>query len=176
MRAAVLREFGAPLVLEERPEPVARGDEVVVRVRGAGVCRSDLHIVDGGYPQIPLPLVPGHEIAGEVAGIGDVLVHAAWGCGQCSFCRGGNEQLCSLAAEAGWGRDGGYADAVLVPSPRYLLPLDGIDPATAAPLADAGLTPFRAGRACARHSAPARPPSSSARAGSGSSRSSTSGS
>ena len=142
MRAAVLRAFGSPLELEERPEPTPRGDEVLVRVRGAGVCRSDLHIADGRYPELPLPLVLGHEIAGEADG-GDVLVSAAWGCGECSFCRRGDDQLCARAAEAGWLRDGGYAELVLVPSRRYLLPLDGLDPVRAAPLADAGVTPYR---------------------------------
>jgi propanol-preferring alcohol dehydrogenase len=144
VRAAVLRAFGAPLALEERPEPTPRGEEVVVRVRGAGVCRSDLHIVEGTYPELPLPLVLGHEIAGEASGVGDVLVYASWGCGSCRFCLGGTEQLCPDAAEPGWFRDGGYAELVVVPSNRYLLPLDGLDPVRAAPLADAGVTPYRA--------------------------------
>lgn len=146
MRAAVLQEFGSPLVLEERPDPEPRGDEVLVRVRGAGVCRSDLHIVDGLFPELPLPLVLGHEIAGEAPGIGEVLVYSAWGCGDCGFCRRREEQLCLRSVEAGWLRDGGYADVVLVPSRRYLFPLDGLDPVHAAPLADAGVTPYRAVR------------------------------
>src|SRR5205823_837517 len=116
---AVLRAIGEPLVFEERPEPRARGGEVVVRVRGAGVCHSDVHIVDGAAP-VPLPLVPGHEVAGEAGELGDVLVYAAWGCGSCAFCRRGDEQLCPDAREAGWGRDGGYAESLLVPSARYL--------------------------------------------------------
>ena len=96
MRAVVLHAFGSPLELEERPKPNPR--EVVVRIRGAGVCRSDLHIADGRYPQLPLPLVLGHEIAGEADGR-DVLVSAAWGCGACSFCLRRDEQLCPRAAE-----------------------------------------------------------------------------
>ncbi len=117
-----------------------------MRTLGAGVCRSDLHIVDGRFPDLPLPLVLGHEIAGEAPGVGQVLVYASWGCGRCSFCCAGAEQLCQEAAEPGWLRDGGYADAVLVPSSRYLLPLEGLDPVRAAPLADAGVTPYRAVR------------------------------
>src|SRR4051794_36874325 len=145
VRAAVLRAFGEPLALEERPEPEPRGDEVVVRVRGAGVCHSDVHIADGAAG-VALPLVPGHEVAGDAPGFGRVLVYAAWGCGSCRWCRAGDEQLCPRAAEAGWVRDGGYAEALLVPAARYLLPLDGLDPVRAAPLADAGLTPYRAVR------------------------------
>jgi propanol-preferring alcohol dehydrogenase len=146
VRAAVLREFGSRLVVEERSEPRPRGEEVVVRVRGAGVCRSDLHIVEGRFPELPLPLVLGHEIAGEAEGLGEVLVYASWGCGSCGFCRRGEEQLCAQASEAGWLRDGGYADFVVVPSRRYLVPLGGLDPVRAAPLADAGVTPYRAVR------------------------------
>lgn len=142
----MLREFGGRLVVEERSEPRPRGEEVVVRVLGAGVCRSDLHIVEGRFPELPLPLVLGHEIAGEAEGLGEVLVYASWGCGSCGFCRRGEEQLCEQACEAGWLRDGGFADFVVVPSRRYLVPLGGLDPVRAAPLADAGVTPYRAVR------------------------------
>jgi len=117
-----------------------------VRVRGAGVCHTDLHMIDGLWPELPLPRVLGHEIAGEADGIGPVLVYPCWGCGACELCRRGEEQLCPNAAEAGWVRDGGYAELVLVPSRRYLLPLRGLDPVRAAPLADAGVTPYRAVR------------------------------
>jgi alcohol dehydrogenase, propanol-preferring len=144
MRAAVLREFGAPLALEERPEPTPQGQEVLVRVLGAGVCHSDLHIAGGRHPELPLPLVLGHEVAGEFPELGNVLVYASWGCGSCRFCLGGDEQLCPDAAPAGWRRDGGFAELVLVPSRSYLVPLEGLDPVRAAPLADAGVTPFRA--------------------------------
>lgn len=146
MHAAVLREFGAPLTLEERPAPAARGEQVAVRVLGCGVCHTDLHICAGQYPELALPRVPGHEIAGEAEGVGAVLVYASWGCGACSACVRGEEQLCAEVAEAGWARDGGYAEQVLVPSRRYLLPLGDLDPVHAAPLADAGVTPFRAVR------------------------------
>lgn len=143
MRAAVTREVGAPLVFEDRPVPEPRGDEVLVRVRGVGVCHSDLHIVDEDRPR---PLVLGHEIGGDAEEVGEVLVYPAWGCLECRFCRAGDEQLCPRAETAGFDRDGGYAEYVVVPSRRYLLRLDGLDAVGAAPLADAGLTPYRAVR------------------------------
>jgi propanol-preferring alcohol dehydrogenase len=146
MRSAVLREFGRPLALESRPVPSPRGEEVLVRVKGAGVCHTDLHLQAGRFADVVLPIVLGHEIAGEAEGLGDVLVYASWGCGTCPLCAQGEEQLCPRASDAGWGRDGGYAESVLVPSRRYLAPLNGLDPMRAAPLADAGITPYRAVR------------------------------
>jgi propanol-preferring alcohol dehydrogenase len=142
VRVAVLHEFGTPLAIEERPEPAGEG--ILVRVRGAGVCHTDVHLAAGRWPHIELPLVLGHEIAGEAPKLGPVLVYASWGCGQCDLCRVGDEQLCPNAAEAGWVRDGGYADFVRVPAEKYLFPLAGLDPVRAAPLADAGITPYRA--------------------------------
>ncbi|MEW6364970.1 MAG: alcohol dehydrogenase catalytic domain-containing protein [Acidobacteriota bacterium] len=144
MKAAVLRQFGQPLCIEDRPTPEPKGEEILVRVLAAGVCHSDLHLQDGAYPNLHLPLVLGHEIAGVAEGIGQVLVYASWSCGLCNSCRAGNNQLCPEATEAGWARDGGYAEYVLVPSRKYLIPLEGLDPITAAPLADAGCTPYRA--------------------------------
>ena len=94
----------------------------------------------------PLPRVLGHEIAGHVEGIGDVLVYPCWSDGTCAYCRRGLEQLCPAAAEPGWAVDGGFAEQLLVPHPRFLLPLGGLDPVRAAPLADAGVTPYRAVR------------------------------
>jgi len=146
VNAAVLQRVGVPLRLEDRPLPQPRGEEVLVRVRGAGVCHSDLHMIDGLIPGLPLPRVLGHEIAGVAEGLGAVLVYASWGDGTCRWCRRGEEQLCARAAEPGWVRDGGYAEAVVVPSKRYLLPLGDLDPVRAAPLADAGVTAYRAVR------------------------------
>jgi len=94
----------------------------------------------------PLPRVLGHEIAGHVEGLGDVLVYPCWSDGTCEYCRRGLEQLCPAAAEPGWAVDGGFAEQVLVPHPRFLLPLGGLDPVRAAPLADAGVTSYRAVR------------------------------
>jgi alcohol dehydrogenase, propanol-preferring len=92
----------------------------------------------------PLPRVLGHEIAGHLEGTGNVLVYPSWSDGTCSYCRRGLQQLCPAAAEPGWAVDGGFAEQLLVPHPRFLLPLGGLDPVRAAPLADAGVTPYRA--------------------------------
>ncbi|MDR5710113.1 MAG: alcohol dehydrogenase catalytic domain-containing protein [Armatimonadota bacterium] len=118
---------------------------MLVRVLGCGVCHSDVSIADGRF-SASLPLVPGHEVAGYAEGLGNVLVYASWGCGRCAFCGQGEEQLCPEGEQAGWTRDGGYAEWLRVPSARYLVPLGGLDPVRAAPLADAGLTPYRAVR------------------------------
>jgi alcohol dehydrogenase, propanol-preferring len=109
------------------------------------VCHSDLHMIDGVIGG-PLPRILGHEIAGHLEGVGDVLVYPGWSDGTCGYCQRGLEQLCPAAAEPGWAVDGGFAEQLLVPHPRFLLPLDGLDPVRAAPLADAGVTPYRAVR------------------------------
>jgi alcohol dehydrogenase, propanol-preferring len=144
MRAAVLRSFHAPLEVEERPVLEPRDDnEVVVRVLASGVCHSDLHVVEGYFPS-PLPLILGHEIAAEVEDVGNVLVYTPWGCGNCRFCRAGDEMICPDSREAGLFQDGGYAEYVRVPSRRYLYPIGDLDPVHAAPLGCGGLTPYRA--------------------------------
>ena len=102
MRAVVLSGFGEPLVVEERPEPVPRGEELVVRVSGVGVCGSDVHIA-AGREQVRLPLVLGHEVAGTCAEMGEVLVYAAWGCGRCRFCSAGDAQFVSAGGRRGLG-------------------------------------------------------------------------
>ena len=144
MRAAVLHAFGEPLALEQRDDPEPAGDEVVVRVTACGVCHSDLEAIDGHWADFPLPRVLGHEVAGDADDLGSVLVYGAWGCGACAFCARGEEQLCPAHESAGHHRDGGYADAVVVPSARHLFALDGLDPVRAAPLTDAALTSYRA--------------------------------
>ncbi len=143
MRAVELRAVGAGLVVTDRPWPTATDGGTVIDVTACGVCHSDVHVVDGVYPS-PLPLVLGHEVTGVHPELGPVIVYAPWGCGRCRFCLAGEEMLCPDGREAGIFADGGYAEAMAVPDPRYLHPLDGLDPVTSAPLACGGLTAFRA--------------------------------
>ena len=162
MRAVRLRSAGDALQVEEVTKPDPTGTEVLIRVGGAGVCHTDLHIVDGTQSRVELPVTLGHEVAGwiEAAGPGAepalrplrlalddaVVVSGGWGCGECRECRAGAEQRCPTSRAPGFQLDGGYAEAMLVPHPRHLVAIGTLDPARAAPLADAGLTPFRAVR------------------------------
>ena len=144
MRAVVVRAFNAPLEFEERDVPVARnGQQSVLRVLACGVCHSDLHVVEHLYGS-ELPLVLGHEIVAADEQLGNVLVYAPWGCGECRFCRASEENVCADAREAGLYQDGGYAEYVRVPARRYLYPIGDLDPIQAAPLGCGGLTPYRA--------------------------------
>ncbi len=160
MRAVRLHAPGEELRLEQVPLPEPDGTEVRVRVAGAGVCHTDLHIVDGTQPRVELPRTLGHEVAGwidqvgpDAAGplrrsrltIGDpVVVYGGWGCNECAQCRSGDEQRCEFSVAPGFQADGGYAEAMLVPHPRHLVALRDLDPIDAAPLADAAITPLRA--------------------------------
>lgn len=157
MRAARLHEIGRPLVVEDVPKPEVGHGQVLVRVEAAGFCHSDLHLIDGDIRILPrLPVTLGHENAGTVASVGRgvtavregdrVVVFGGWGCGTCRACLTGDEQLCPVAPE--WGGlskwDGGYAEYLLVPRERYLVPISKIDARFAATLTDAALTPYRA--------------------------------
>ncbi len=144
MRAVVLDEFNGPLRIEERATPDAPVGGAIVRVKAVGVCHSDLHVVDGYFSSSPLPLVLGHEVAGEVEGLGNVLVYTPWGCGECRFCRAGEEMICPNGREAGMFQDGGYAEHMAVPFGRYLFPIGDLDPVKAASLGCGGLTAYRA--------------------------------
>lgn len=160
MRAVRLHATGEALRLDEVVRPEPSGTEVRVRVAGAGVCRTDLHIVDGIQERVQLPRTLGHEIAGTIdaAGpdaelgrhhlaIGDaVVVYGGWGCGTCAECRAGVEQRCERSVAPGFQADGGYAEAMLVPDARHLVALGSLDPGHAAPLGDAGMTALRAVR------------------------------
>lgn len=152
MRAMVLEKAGEPLVPRELPLPEPGPHDVLIRVAACGVCRTDLHIVDGELTEPKLPLVPGHEIVGEVAApatgnfaVGD-RVGVPWlggSCGECRYCRRGQENLCDAAVYTGYTRDGGYAEYALA-DVRYCLPLpDGYDDVAAAPLLCAGLIGYR---------------------------------
>jgi propanol-preferring alcohol dehydrogenase len=127
---------------------------VLVKIAAAGVCHSDIHQKDGSIPPARLPIILGHENAGWVEALGPgaegvspgdpVVVYGGWGCGRCRFCLGGQEQLCGSAQWGGLGPDGGYAQYLLVPAARHLVPAPGLDLVEAAGLTDAGLTPYRA--------------------------------
>ena len=154
MRAARLHGIGKPLTIDEVPVPEVSGDQVLVRIAGAGVCHTDVHIRSGEFPLPPdaaWPLTLGHENAGfveavgpEVTGLAEgdaVIMWGACGCGRCRHCRQGHEPACDISL---WVAGGGYADYLLLPASRHAVKLGAIDPAEAAPLADAGLTPYRA--------------------------------
>jgi alcohol dehydrogenase, propanol-preferring len=156
MKAAVLHAIGEPLRVEEVPTPRPGPGQVLVKIAAAGVCHSDLHQQDGSVPPHRVPLIMGHENAGWVAGLGPgteglsegdpVVVYGGWGCGQCGFCLGGQEQLCDGARWGGLGPDGGYAEYLLVPATRHLLPAGSLDLVQAAGLTDAGLSSYRAAK------------------------------
>ena len=157
MRAARLYGYGQEFVIDEISDPEPGPGQVVVRIGGSGACHSDLHLRGGELAALPFPPFPwtlGHENAGWVAGLGPgtegfeggepVVVFGGWGCGRCRVCLGGEEQLCDVMRWGGIGRPGGYAQYLLVPSTRHLVRLGSLDPVEAAPLTDAGLTPYRA--------------------------------
>jgi propanol-preferring alcohol dehydrogenase len=159
MKAAVLHEFKTPLVMEEIARPVPAADEVLLRVEACGVCHSDVHVADGDWAQmariVKKPLIPGHEIAGIVAEVGaDVKDLRAgdragipwifWTCGECEFCRQGNENLCAKQKITGVSVDGGYAEFVKAPASHVTKIPDGLSSAQAAPLFCAGVTVHRA--------------------------------
>ena len=155
MRAMVYRGDGRPLALEERPVPEPGAGEVLVRVSVCGVCRTDLHVVDGDLTKPRLPVVPGHEIVGRIAALGTGVERfrdgervgipwLGWTCGTCRYCRSGRENLCPDALFTGYTRDGGYGDYCIADE-RYCLTVGGDrSDAEAAPLLCAGLIGYRA--------------------------------
>ncbi|WP_419252673.1 zinc-dependent alcohol dehydrogenase family protein [Caulobacter sp. ErkDOM-YI] len=149
------------LTLVSRPTPQLGPQDLLVRVRACGVCRTDLHLLDGDLPSSG-PVVPGHEVVGVVEAMGDEVqgwrlgqrVGVAWlggTCGRCRYCRDSAENLCDAPVFTGWSRDGGYAE-LMAADARFALPIpDGLEDAQAAPLLCAGLIGFRAWRlACAQ--------------------------
>src|SRR6202051_3192025 len=171
MKSFQVTDFNAPLKEVDQPTPQPSGTQVLIKVKAAGVCHSDLHIWEGGYDLghgrkplslrdrgVSLPRTVGHETVGEVlafgpdaaavAGdlrIGDVALVYPWlGCGKCEVCLAGEENMCLKPASLGVYCDGGYSDHMTVPNPKYLLNLRGLDPVTAAPYACSGVTTYSA--------------------------------
>ncbi|MBI3221752.1 MAG: zinc-dependent alcohol dehydrogenase family protein [Nitrosomonadales bacterium] len=155
MRAMLLETPGSALRSVEFPQPECGADEVLLKVRACGVCRTDLHILDGELSAPRLPLIPGHEIVGIVAAKGERVARFAIGqrlgvpwlghtCGHCRYCGSGRENLCADARFTGYTLNGGYAEYA-VADQRYCFPLpDGYTDAEAAPLLCAGLIGYRA--------------------------------
>jgi D-arabinose 1-dehydrogenase-like Zn-dependent alcohol dehydrogenase len=172
MKSFKVTDFNAPLKEIDEPTPQPSGTQVLLRVKAAGVCHSDLHIWEGGYDLghgrkplslkdrgVSLPLTMGHETVGEVLALGPdavkdnkagikvgdtVLVYPWIGCGTCDVCLAGDENMCLKPRSLGVYCDGGYADHLTVPHPRHLLDLKGLDPVTAAPYACSGVTTYSA--------------------------------
>ena len=172
MRSFQVAEFNAPLTEVEQPTPPPAGTQVLIRVKAAGVCHSDLHIWEGGYDLghgrkplslkdrgVSLPRTMGHETVGEIVAfgpdatesdkgglkVGDVVLAYPWqGCGTCPTCLAGDENMCVKPASLGVYCDGGYADHMTVRHPKYLLNLKGLDPVAAAPYACSGVTTYSA--------------------------------
>src|SRR6201988_4062645 len=154
MHAMVLPAPGAALTMQERPEPAPGAGEVRVKVSACGVCRTDLHVVDGELPDIRYPIVPGHEVVGRIDALGaDVpdleprmragVPWLGYTCGECFYCRADKENLCDRPKFTGYTRDGGFSSH-LIADARYCFPLgeDGED-AALAPLLCAGLIGWR---------------------------------
>ncbi|MCC7274461.1 MAG: zinc-dependent alcohol dehydrogenase family protein [Alphaproteobacteria bacterium] len=153
MQTMTFHEPGRPLQAERHPDPLPGPGEVRLRIRACGVCRTDLHIVDGELPRKCAHVVPGHEVVGIVDAVGEGAGHAIGArlgvpwlggtCGTCLYCRTGAENLCDRAEFTGWSRDGGYADT-LIARADYAFPVPaGFSDAEAAPLLCAGLIGYR---------------------------------
>jgi alcohol dehydrogenase, propanol-preferring len=153
MRAMVLRRPGERLAMEERPDPQPGPGQIRIRVEACGVCRTDLHVVDGELPDPKLPVVPGHEIVGRVEAAGGGVdfrpgarVGVAWlghADGTCLYCRSERENLCDHPLFTGYTRDGGYATHTIAEA-AFVFPLsEDLDPVATAPLLCAGLIGWR---------------------------------
>jgi propanol-preferring alcohol dehydrogenase len=157
IRAMALDAPGSPLRLEERMQPQPGPGEIRIGVRACGVCRTDLHVVDGELPQVRASIVPGHEVVGVVEALGPGTSGLALGdrvgapwlgdtCGRCRYCGDGEENLCDTPGFNGWTRDGGYAEAMIARA-DYCFPIpEAYSDARAAPLMCAGLIGYRAWR------------------------------
>ena len=153
MRAAILNSPGSPLRLADVPAPEPEAEQVLIRIRACGVCRTDLHVVDGELRDPKLPLIPGHQIVGEVVETGERVERFApgdrvgvpwlgWTCGRCHYCLSGRENLCDYARFTGYQIDGGYAEYA-VADHRFCFPISDVSDLQAAPLLCAGLIGYR---------------------------------
>lgn len=159
MKAAVLRQFKSPLVIEDVARPLLEANEVLLQVEACGVCHSDLHVADGDWPQFTpitkMPLILGHEVTGKVVEKGNAVRELQigdrvgmpwiyWTCGECEFCREGNENLCAKQKITGVTVDGGFAEYMKAPASHATKIPDGLPAAETAPLFCAGVTVYRA--------------------------------
>ncbi|MDH3716218.1 MAG: zinc-dependent alcohol dehydrogenase family protein [Gammaproteobacteria bacterium] len=154
MRAMQLLEENGVLIASDIPVPEPSAQQILIRVKACGVCRTDLHVVDGELHGGKMPIVPGHEIVGVVEAVGPEVESVTKGqrvgvpwlgstCGHCDYCRSGRENLCDSARFTGFNIDGGYAEFVVADA-RFCFPLpDEFDDAHAAPLLCAGLIGYR---------------------------------
>src|SRR5215470_16975610 len=158
MKAAVLHEFKKPLTLEEVPRPALEANDVLIQVEACGVCHSDVHVADADWPQLAAvtkrPLILGHEIAGKVIERGSAVRELQigdrvgvpwiyWTCGECEFCRQGDENLCVKQKITGVTVDGGFAEFVKAPASHAVKLPTGLSSVDAAPLFCAALTVYR---------------------------------
>ncbi|NUP43680.1 MAG: alcohol dehydrogenase AdhP [Streptomyces sp.] len=156
MKAAVVRALGAPLVIEDRPDPEPGPGQVRIRVEASGLCHTDIHAAHGDWPVTPEPpFVPGHEGVGLVEKLGDGVTHLSVGdrvavpwlgkaCGRCEHCLSGWETLCEQQINTGYGCDGGYAEKMLAWADFAQPVPEGVDAVEAAPLTCAGVTTYKA--------------------------------
>ena len=155
MKAAVFHAAHQALAIEEIPTPTPSAGEVLVKVAGCGVCHTDLHYIDHDVPTFKKPpLVLGHEVSGEIAGLGAgvaqwkegarVLLPAVYGCGQCAMCRTGRENICEKMVMFGNNADGGYAEYMLAPAKDVIALPDELPLVESSIIADAVTTPYHA--------------------------------
>jgi propanol-preferring alcohol dehydrogenase len=157
VKAAVVHEFGAPLVVEEVPRPEPGPGQVLVRVEAAGLCHTDIHAARGDWPvKAKLPLIPGHEGVGVVEDVGPTEVEGiavgdqvaipwlGYACGQCRYCNDGRETLCARQLRTGYSINGSYAEYVIGSARHVVKVPDGVSSFDAAPLTCAGVTTYKA--------------------------------
>lgn len=154
MRAMIFQTPGQPLALRDVPVPQPDRGQVLIRVSACAVCRTDLHVVDGELPNPKVPLIPGHEIVGRIEKLGEGVEGLrvgdrvgvpwlGWTCGQCDFCRAGQENLCDTARFTGYTIDGGYAEYTVADARFCFAVPESFDDAECAPLLCAGLIGYR---------------------------------